>query len=128
MLDGREKKSLKDAVFITENTYLDGILPKRQYEIEIERLKRLTLTLQENSDLLYEEEDKEVIQKYAALYSLMTDSIIVASETDTLDNLPFIYDFNDSFGEKNWKNMFVTKLLVTRKGNCLPFLHTYTKY
>ncbi len=35
------------------------------------------------------------------------------------------YDFNDFFGEKNWSNMFVTKLLITGKGQChsMPLLY-----
>ena len=38
---------------------------------------------------------------------------------------PFIYDFEDSFDENDWRKMFVTKLLVTHTGNChsLPFLY-----
>ena len=39
--------------------------------------------------------------------------------------MPYRYDFNDIFGSKDWSNMFVTKLLQTRKGNChsIPYLY-----
>ncbi|MEO0901738.1 MAG: hypothetical protein AAFY00_06815, partial [Bacteroidota bacterium] len=39
--------------------------------------------------------------------------------------IPYSYDFNDIWGHGDWKNMFVSKLLATRKGNChsLPYLY-----
>lgn len=39
--------------------------------------------------------------------------------------IPFRYDFEDIFGDTDWRQMFVSKLLSTRRGNChsLPFLY-----
>ncbi len=48
---------------------------------------------------------------------------------DTMNNLyyhiPFTYDFVDFFGKESWANMYVSKLLITHKGNChsLPYLY-----
>src|SRR5690606_33829743 len=38
---------------------------------------------------------------------------------------PFDYNFDDPFGHNNWNSMFVSNLLMSRKGNChsLPFLY-----
>lgn len=56
----------------------------------------------------------------------MTDTVIILlPNNEKAYHLPFNYDFEDYFGEKDWTKMFVTKLLATRKGNChsLPYLY-----
>jgi hypothetical protein len=55
----------------------------------------------------------------------MTDSFPIIIDTTTVHHIPFTYDFNDIWGDSLWENMFVTKLLVTHRGNChsLPFLY-----
>lgn len=40
-------------------------------------------------------------------------------------NYPYAYNFDDFFGHLDWANMFVSKLLITHKGNChsMPYLY-----
>ena len=125
LLSDKEKLSLKEAVFIIENTYMDGVLPKEKYETKIEKLKTLVHILQQSRDLQYDHKDKEKVEKSAALYTLLTDTVSIALGEDTLYHTPYSYGFGDPFGEGDWKNMFVTKLLSTKKGNChsLPYLY-----
>jgi hypothetical protein len=43
-------------------------------------------------------------------------------EPNALNNhQPYAYDFEDFSGQKDFSKMFVTKLLRTKKGNCLSF-------
>ncbi len=56
----------------------------------------------------------------------MMDTIPIQLDSNRIVKFPpFSYDFTDVFGHKNWSNMFVTKLLDTKKGNChsLPYLY-----
>jgi hypothetical protein len=66
------------------------------------------------------------VKKYASLFTVMTDTIPVLLDSNKIyKHNPFQYDFYDVFGRDDWSNMFVSKLLVTKKGNChsLPYLY-----
>jgi hypothetical protein len=58
-----------------------------------------------------------------AIFQFITDTIYLVGEKDKL--LPFIYDFEDHFGQNDWSKMFVSKLLVSGSGNChsLPYFY-----
>ncbi len=126
MLENPETYSFKKAVFSVENAYNNGILDTIALNNEISFLKTLSNKLLKSRTLQYQGKDKEKVSKYAALFSVLNDSIPIK---DAKDNdfvyVPYRYDFNDPFGHENWKNMFVSKLLQTRKGNChsLPYLY-----
>jgi hypothetical protein len=64
--------------------------------------------------------------KFAALFSTIIDTIPVQVNNNNVFYLePYSYDFIDIWGNNDWSNMFVIKLLETKKGNChsLPFLY-----
>ena len=61
-----------------------------------------------------------------AIFQIITDTVKFLNQANgNLINYPFSYDFDDCFAKQDWKKMFVTKLLITHKGNChsLPFLY-----
>lgn len=125
VLNGEKKITFKDAVFSTENTFLDGMLSNKYYCNGIEGLKILAEKIILEIDLNYDQPDKNKIATYAAIFSLMTDSISVVISADTFYHIPFTYDFDDIFGSKDWEQTFVSKLINTHKGNChsLPYLY-----
>jgi hypothetical protein len=87
---------------------------------------KLSQSLMNSRDLIYEKEDKETVSKLAAVFTIMKDTVPIMLDTNKIVNiLPFTYDFEDFFGTLDWSKMFVTKLLETHKGNChsLPFLY-----
>jgi len=56
----------------------------------------------------------------------MIDTVPIQMEEDKIFfHLPFVYDFDDIWGAYDWSNMFVSKLLQSKKGNChsLPYLY-----
>jgi hypothetical protein len=76
--------------------------------------------------ITYNNKDKDNIVKHASLFKLMNDTtLIVIDSTSMIVHYPYIYDFDDPFGQEDWTNMFVSKLLETGKGNChsLPYLY-----
>lgn len=126
MIEGKRSVDFKKAVFMVENCYLSD---KNQYEKfceVIDYYAELCKRIIQSRDLQYSESDKEKVSVYAAVFSLMKDTIPLQKPDGSLAyNLPFEYDFEDIYGSQNWANMFVTKLLLTKKGNChsLPYLY-----
>lgn len=126
MLEDSTAYSFKKAVFSVENAYYKGRLDTLEYENKIKLLTLLSKGLINSRSLIYNGKDLDEVEKCAAVFSLMTDSIPIVNPTgETFFHLPFKYDFNDPFGHNQWDNMFVTKLLKTHKGNChsLPYLY-----
>jgi len=129
MLDSLESVggSFKDAVFAVENAYFDDHLDRRVFDQYIYQLKKLCLTWSEfNKIKQYHFTDSLNFQYNFAIYSVLKDTIKVYDTAgDKFFFLPYTYDFTDYDGEKNWANMFISKLLITHSGNChsLPFLY-----
>lgn len=118
--------SFKDAVFTVENAYFSNQLNKEKFEKRILFLTQLTKQFIASRELIYDLPDKEEVKKCAALFSVITDTIPIQVDSSKIIYLsPYSYDFNDIFGDKEWSNMFVSKLLDTKLGNChsLPFLY-----
>lgn len=118
--------SFKEVVFTVENAYFSNRLDRAQFDNKILFLSELSKQLINSRQLIYDLPDKAEVSKYAALFSAITDSVAVKMENDkTAYLMPFTYDFNDIWGYNDWSNMFVTKLLDTKKGNChsMPFLY-----
>ncbi|WP_026705062.1 hypothetical protein [Flavobacterium soli] len=125
MLSNERKYSFKTAVFSVENAYLNGGLDMAYLSKEIALLTNMCRSLIENRFLAYVENDKKDVNKWASAYQVMCDSIPIIIEDKQYKYVPFGYDFKDVFGNDSLENMFVSKLLHTRKGNChsLPYLY-----
>lgn len=126
MLNGQSKLRFINAVLATENAYFDGSLDYQQVTQEIDNIAKLTNKVIDNNPIDYSESDKNIVRKHAALFKLFTDTIpIVINSNSILLHIPYVYDFDDMWGQKDWSKMFVSKLLLTGKGNChsLPYLY-----
>ena len=126
MLKDSVPLSFKNAVFISENAYLDNKKDFKEFNDHIRWLADRAMLVASQGDLLYKESDKEHVEKYAAVFRLMTDTIkFFKDSVNFYQTKPYKYDFEDFWGDRDWKKMFVTKLLNTGTGNChsLPFLY-----
>lgn len=126
MLSETCSASFRDAVFTVENAYFSNQLNKENFDKNILFLSELSKQLLTSRELLYSLPDIQEVAKYASLFSVITDTIPVQIDTTQIVQiLPFSYDFNDIWGYSDWSNMFVTKLLDSKKGNChsLPYLY-----
>lgn len=126
MLEDSCELSFKKAVMGVENAYYNNTLDTVGFNFEIKRLTSFTNTMANHVTLKYQGKDSLKIKKYAALFSVLTDTIpIVNTNGEMFEYIPFFYDFEDIWGLKNWESMFVTKLLESGKGNChsLPYLY-----
>ena len=125
MLVNESHYSFKKAVFSVENAYLNGKLDTIPVNGEIKILTSLCQSLIKGRFLAYVESDKVDVNRWASVYQVMCDSIPLVIEDKQYQYIPFRYDFDDVFGNQEISNMFVSKLLITRKGNChsLPYLY-----
>lgn len=125
MLKDEKAYSFKKAVFAVENAYYNGKLDTIAVNREIRLLTNLCETLIKDRFLAYVENDKKDVNKWAAAYQVMCDSIPIVMNDQEYRYIPFKYDFNDVYGNREISNMFVSKLLYTRKGNChsMPYLY-----
>jgi hypothetical protein len=125
MLNGARKLSFKQAVLIVENAYLEYNLDTTVVINRINYFKKWCEAFKALNSLNYNQSDKEKVALWGAIFKVMTDTVIIDLKRDVAVHMPFIYDFNDFFGEEDWTNMFVSKLLETGSGNChsLPYLY-----
>ncbi len=126
MLNGKAPINFKKAVISVENAYYDGRLPVEMMEREIKRLAALALGYKQANAIAYEGRDRERFATYGSVFKVMSDTVkVVFAPGDTLNHLPFTYDFEDIAGRHDWSKMFVSKLLRTGTGNChsLPYLY-----
>lgn len=115
--------SITKAVYIVENAWLENkysyadFEKRMQFEASVirQQLKNEKLDINDNTALNYG------IQRRFRLSTSYFDS----RKKQTFTVKPFKYDFEDYMGEKDYKQMFVTKLLLTGKGQChsLPLLY-----
>ena len=124
MLIGKEPINFKKVVFISENAFYKNELSYEKFDSHIKALVKISEAYRKANPIKdYKYTDSTEVAISGSVFRIMKDSIF-----DTKHNLvlnPFMYDFEDSFGETNWSKMFVTKLLMTHSGNChsLPFLY-----
>lgn len=115
--------SITKAIYLVENAYNKNTFSYGQFLNAIKQravivkqiLKRENLNTNNNAALNYG------IQK---LFS-QPNNFYNSNTKQTTTVQPFKYDFNDFMGRKNWKQMFVSKLLMTGKGQChsMPLLY-----
>jgi hypothetical protein len=126
MLKGDAPLSFKRAVYLVENAYFNNELDYNKFNAHLNMFTEYCNRIMNASTLLYDGPDKVEVMKHAAIYHFLTDTFrIYHKDGSSKKNVPFTYDFEDYNGEKNWSQMFVSKLITTRKGNChsLPFLY-----
>ncbi len=108
--------SITRAVYLTESAYDPELPPYETFEAAITEwaefvkqiVKREDLTLMNNTAINYA--IQKIYQQPNIFYS--TKRKVSASVQ------PLSYDFNDPMGYKDWRKMFVSKLLHTRTGQC----------
>ena len=125
MLVDENNYSFKKAIFSVENAFLDDKLDTLFCNNQIRLLNNLSKSLIKERFLAYVERDKEKVNKWASVFEVMHDTIPINYNDKLYKYEPFGYDFQDVFGHKTRENLFVSKLLQTRKGNChsLPYLY-----
>lgn len=123
MLNGQEPINLKQAVFAIENAYFGGRLDYQQFDKEIQSL--ITIAKLKAIQDGYDWKNPQI--RNIMLFRVMADTLTVKSlaQESYITSYPMQYDFDDYMGKQNWSKMFVSKLLMTKSGQChsLPLLY-----
>jgi hypothetical protein len=125
MLVKEDSINFKKAVFITENVYLDNKLSNESYNDVIHFYSSICKGVAGSDAISYIESDKEAATMQCAVFIFFTDRVPVLVKNNSAIHPPFSYNYKDFAGQKDWTNMFITKLIQTYIGNChsLPYLY-----
>ncbi|TXJ24894.1 MAG: hypothetical protein E6Q24_15210 [Chitinophagaceae bacterium] len=115
--------SIAKAVYIVENAFLENKYSFNEFQSRLQleakiiqqQLKADKLNTNDNTALNYG------IQKRFRIGGQYYDP----KKKATVTIKPFKYDFQDYMGEKDYRQMFVTKMLITGKGQCHSMPLTY---
>lgn len=114
MIEGKSKYDFKRAVFLVDWAYNDGKLSYKHYCYEIDSISRvLRAFIHVNGFDGYKTAPNWAIFEYFTKPNPMNA------------NRPFVYDFDDPTGKKDFNKVLVTKVMKTHKGQCtsLPLLY-----
>ncbi len=117
----------KKSVFVVENTYFQNKLNYTEFQNYISDLVSLCKAWQIDNPLKnYKYKDSSDFLNNFSIYTILKDTVsLIGIHGNKLYHLPYTYDFDDFFGHKNWTTMFISKLLITSKGNCHSFPYLY---
>lgn len=120
----REERTLsfKEAVFLTETAFVNGTLNKAAFDQEINTLLAIVEHVKRTSQNLH---TKNVSANFAIYKTLTTPTAFILDSATRIVQPSFQYDRNDHLGKQEWVNTFVTKLLISRKGNCHSLAYLY---
>jgi len=122
LYNSNEKDALKQVVFLIENAYSDNNLSYVLYNKDIDQKVRLLRNLMDKENI----SNDDMLGKNYLIQKLFSENVTdYDKKSGTIKHNRYQYDFNDFFGETDWSNMFVTKLLETGKGQChsMPLLY-----
>lgn len=125
MLLNKDCLDFKKAVFLTENVYLENPINKEAFDNLIWAYASISRGINQSENILYVESDKDQAAMQCSAFLFMTDSIPISTGEGIVVHPPFSYNHEDSAGQKDWSNMFVSTLMQTNKGNChsMPYLY-----
>jgi len=115
--------SVTKAIYLTESAWYDNPPTYQQFENAIKQRADLVKQILRRERI---NPNSNVAKNYGIQKLYKQDNNFINPKTKQIFTVPKInYDFNDFSGEKNWSNMFVTKLLGTGKGQChsMPLLY-----
>ena len=121
--------SFKEAVFLSEQGYENKVSPFNYY---YDFIKGYTKLAEKYFRFLnapaYRQPDSLNYLLNLALYNVMCKPIPVKDDSVIINTAPFIYNFDDPQGDKDFSSTFVTRLLATHEGNCRSLTYLYKKY
>lgn len=118
--------SFKQAVFTVENAFDNNILSEKDFFEFIDAIalfaknRKLRYHLRQYS---YNDGENYLLNR--AIASTLFDTLTVKIGKIKGNTTFFSYNFSDPLGKTDWSNMFVSKLLISHKGNCHSLAYLY---
>jgi len=123
MLSGKTPLNLKNAVFLTENAFFEGMLDKATYEKNISKMATIAKSKAIQDGYNWNNPEAKNMMLFRVMADTLTFKFPLREKSSI--SFPMQYDFDDYRGERDHSKLFVTKLLGTHKGQCrsLPLLY-----
>ena len=122
MLTGLKPMNLKKAIFTVEHAY-DNTLIYEKFNKQIKYIADVCRQKMLKDGIM--PDNREGVNMI--IYQVLCDTIDVQNPKTKIayKSYPYLYDFTDFKGEQDIKQMFISKLLRTHKGNChsMPLLY-----
>lgn len=115
--------SVTKAIYLTESAWYDKPPTYQQFENAIKQRADLVKQILKQERV---NPNSNIAKNYGIQKIYKQDTKYIDPKTKQTFIAPKVtYDFNDPYGDKNWNNMFLTKLLGTGKGQChsMPLLY-----
>jgi len=115
--------SVTKAIYLTESAWYNKPPSFKQFEDAIKIRAEIVKQILKHERI---NPNSNVAKNYGIQKLYKQDNRFIHPKTkQTLIAPKITYDFNDPYGDKNWSNMFLTKLLATGKGQChsMPLLY-----
>lgn len=115
--------SVTKAVFITENAWYDNKYTFDAFQKRMDLEAKIVKGIMKKEKL---KENDEVALNYAIQKRFREGGQFYDPKSKTYKQaVPLKYDFNDIMGEKDYSQLFATKMLITGKGQCrsLPLVY-----
>jgi hypothetical protein len=123
MLEGKQTLSLRRAVFLSENAFFDNTLDYERFSRNIDMEVDIIQAFMKKGGYA---SDDDMAKKFF-IQRLLSDTLVMTDAKGKVQftHLPYRYDFDDPFGTKDPRKLFVTKLLTEKSGQCrsLPLLY-----
>ncbi len=115
--------SVTKAIYLTESAWYDNPPTFQQFENAVKQRAELVKQILKQEGV---NPNSNIAKNYGIQKLYNQDNKFINPKTKQTFIAPKIsYDFNGPYGDKNWSNMFLTKLLGTGKGQChsMPLLY-----
>jgi hypothetical protein len=115
--------SVTKAIYLTESAWYDKAPTYQQFENAIKQRAEVVKQILKQQGI---NPNSNIAKNYGIQKLYKQDTKYINPKTKQTFIAPKVtYDFNDPYGDKNWSNMFLTKLLGTGKGQChsMPLLY-----
>lgn len=106
--------SITNAVFLVENAYYDNQIRFERFNSMLQDRVKIVKQLLRREGL----STKNNLALNYGIQKLYQQEIPFTDSGKSYVELPFKYDFDDFMGEKDYRKMFVTKMLATNTGQC----------
>lgn len=115
--------SVTKAIYLSESAWYDNPPTYQQFENAIKQRAELVKQILKQEGV---NPNSNIAKNYGIQKLYKQETKYINPRTKQTFIAPKVtYDFNDPYGDKNWSNMFLTKLLGTGKGQChsMPLLY-----
>lgn len=121
----KENGSFKNSVYLVEYSFDTSLLQSdfdRRINVQAQLVNDHFSYQTLNGKMFY---DSIQFLLNNSLFHILKDTVEINAGTKKAKVLPFVFGFSDPLGKQDFRNVFVSKLLLTKTGNCQSLAYLY---